>query len=424
MNNSVTYKNSQQKWYANPDNSFKKNKKRCIKKLKEGGNVSFKSIEKYGITLNEANEYMEEKINAPTYVPAPEPAPADPNTLTYNKIRRYFEEVQDSKIITKESFNNYFGKTPNASGVLRRVLKYINCDVEGNIVPCFEEYKTLIDVIREKYPNENTRKIYIQALLKVLDGYPEIISKYNLQEARDYIYEAFQSQKIKATSSDVSRKLNTQVIPMTTIVSRVEETFNKDSQEVLLINLYKELTLRDDYGDVEIIKNEKENVCNDKNYIIVNANKVQLILQVYKTNKKYGILKHTFSKKVSDMVRASLKKHPRKYLIIKDNVFSRLTPDDSKNVKDMDRSVLQGKLSDFISSMLIRANVKEDTKGAVNILRHASLSELFEKPNLTDAERELKASQMAHSHTASMFYVQKLNINALTEKEIEKLEVK
>jgi len=488
-------KEAQKKWYSNEKNAFKKNRAKILKKLETDGGVRYQSILTYKIPLNEANIYRK-RFKLPLFREEPEqpdstkaliaeinrqkteqrltdqqiklaeetrektkkltktrkqveeqaerlpygvnvPVIKD-NILTFNDIKNYFRRIADDMpaIMSYTSWEGYFGATDTAKGKFKTVLELINCKVDENLIPCLKNYKKLINAIKKAYPNKNTYKNYVQSVLKVLDFYPMIQQTYGLKEARDYIYNEFTSSKTTATTSDITRRLTETVDPFSSIKEKVRNAYEKSSQQALLIELYNELTLRDDYGFIEIVNKETDIKKEELNFLLIKPKKVELYLQSYKTVNKYGTIQHVFpeTKEVTKMIRDSLKKKPRKYLIIKDSIYQKLTTSKETNNKllgDDPTYGSKGALSSFINDMLITSGVKPknqaktDThnRGSINLLRKSTVSEtLKDIRDVNEDKREELSKQMLHSPATQLNYVRKLGIDKMSEDQMEKVD--
>lgn len=88
------------------------------------------------------------------------------------------------------------------------------------------------------------------------------------------------------------------------------------SYERLLLTMYTEIPpIRSDFYDTELCFKESP-IDKNKNYITILKNKATLILNNYKTSKKYGQKKINLPIEIIRQIKLSLKRNPRKYLFL------------------------------------------------------------------------------------------------------------
>ena len=224
--------------------------------------------------------------------------------------------------------------------------------------------------------------------------------------------------------------------------------------------MYEEFPCRDDLGDLLIVDSEnqldiKKGTQNfeDQNYLLLTKDKAELVVQVYKTYKLYGLIRQVLSDKLRDMIVESLSQKPRTHFFIKSAPFRKLKPEsDLLSDEFQPEKILytRGAMSGFVQNMLKKAGVKktkkkaqatldmdpdavfededEDeavNKGAINLLRHSMISEYYENirkklgREATAEERETIAKRFRHSPVTNESYVRVLKIDKLEEEALE-----
>ena len=78
---------------------------------------------------------------------------------------------------------------------------------------------------------------------------------------------------------------------------------------------------RADLGDVYITQNGKvpRTYAEEKNYIILDNSNSMLVMNKYKTSKRYGTLREPLTEKMVEVIHRSLEAFPRKYLFVHTN---------------------------------------------------------------------------------------------------------
>jgi len=104
-------------------------------------------------------------------------------------------------------------------------------------------------------------------------------------------------------------------MPFTEYRDKIEKHFGTDSEEFLMVSLYKEMPVRDDF-QLKIVKTIAEASGNDLQYLIIptkEKERVTVVINTYKTSQKYGQIKETLSIKLSKQIRAFIESKERTY---------------------------------------------------------------------------------------------------------------
>ena len=141
--------------------------------------------------------------------------------------------------------------------------------------------------------------------------------------------------------------------------------------------------MRDNFKALRIIEDEKEND-GVNNFLLFNKKQFKIIINDFKTKKKYKIVTYVYNAKNAD--EKELKQLLSKYISFNNIVYG---------------SFIFGKspLSDFVSKM----NNKLGYETGVNLYRHMKVTQAYGK-KLTFEERNKLASQMGHSISTQKSY--------------------
>lgn len=262
---------------------------------------------------------------------------------------------------------------------------------KGDIIPCIT--KKLLKQISDKYENPGTRKGYYQALSVLVREFPGLKDKLK-PGVFDAIQKAYNDSKELA---DAKRALNPtkEIDSFQEMKKKILATFKPDSVEALLIELYDEFNTRDDFGDVKLIASEKEVTDNKQNYMILKP-KVRFILQMYKTDKRYGKIElDAENTKIYDILIKQGKK-------VGDYLITR------KDGKIYTNGILSG----VISRMMTKAGIpRNNNDGAILLLRAAKKTELLTKVQNQSPEEYARIARNAqHSPLLQLQYLRKINI--------------
>jgi hypothetical protein len=320
----------------------------------------------------------------------------DYKTLNLDTIRDYFIKLAELKPEARGVFT-----TNRYMDMLRLIFAEIgNCpekktkkgfEPKGDIIPCIT--KKLLKQISDKYENPGTRKGYYQALSVLVREFPGLKDKLK-PGVFDAIQKAYNDSKELA---DAKRALNPtkEIDSFQEMKKKILATFKPDSVEALLIELYDEFNTRDDFGDVKLIASEKEVTDNKQNYMILKP-KVRFILQMYKTDKRYGKIElDAENTKIYDILMKQGKK-------VGDYLITR------KDGKIYTNGILSG----VISRMMTKAGIpRNNNDGAILLLRAAKKTELLTKVQNQSPEEYARIARNAqHSPLLQLQYLRKINI--------------
>jgi len=354
------------------NNKFEIQKARVLKRIKEGSKPQKATLEKYGITLEgEENEPKQETRGRKK---------GSHKGISIEHIKTYYNQLVENDEMAKNSAKNYISR-------LKIIMKETqNCDIDDDVVPCMKKFDDFIQAIEEKYTSETTRFAHLQTIVKAIDTYPSLKKKVPFQRYKDKLLEF----KTRSDEEQVQKKVEDEVPPFSEIKDKVYDNYPAGSKERLLIDLYDELTLRDDFGDVEFITSRKSETDGKQNYLNLRAK--ELVLNNYKTVNKYGKQRFKLSEDLMKKIKKSLKDDPRLFLF-------------SSKMNNMKPA---GSMPHTLAAMFMKSKVKGKDK--VNLLRHAKLSEELDGENLKDKDKRRELfEKMLHSPFTQLKYLRTLH---------------
>ena len=327
-----------------------------LNRIADGKNVRQATLDKYQITQAEIREL---KPQAET---APPPAPKTGGYTIGMLDMLYDKRVKDDTIqMSERTASDYIRN-------MRRIMTDIGCLPDVDLIDCINRRKPL-DHILKHYTNPNTRKTYLQVFLYAIDTAPEL---KNAVKNRDAYFKAWEEAKEQATGHQIQKQVDGEVERFSTIKKRIEKQFPKYSQESLLINLYDELTMRNDFGEILIFDKTPSPPNKQDNFIVLSTGRL-VINRFNKTGEKYKPVNHKVSSELMRKIRKSLKQDQR----------STLFQDTAKLFRNM--------------------------KTGVNEIRHAKISEELEGDNIKDPEKRKELyDKMKHSPATQLAYIRKL----------------
>ncbi len=305
----------------------------------------------------------------------------------------------------------------------RTLTKAMNCDTSHDIVDCIknfdkiekyfkEQYKLHLDAVKNGLPRAGytagsiltalqrlyaVNFYYLLNFTRGTDTPPlipdAIVEKYN--KLSRYYQSLAQSRTAKLQQTET---LSTFKSIKEMVLKKYPKTTESYPWQNMLIRMYDWLTIRDNYGNLEIVDSMDKITSNKKKaYIYVPSranNKGYIQINDYKTVKKYGAIKYEIPLNLTKEIRFYMKENNLK---AGDYLFHQVH---NKNKP-------WGKLSDHIKAMLKSAGVKDiegiDNKGNVNLFRHAKISEVA--PDADEKTRAELAEQMTHLPSTQLTYV-------------------
>lgn len=322
-------------------------------------------------------KYAEKKAPVATPAPAPVVPKAPAKQYTWDdiigpqppkKTELTLEEV--SKKIKALDIPNK-GTEKKYLEDIQRTMKMTGCT---DLSVCLTHHVAIIKLVNESKKkngepySDNTKKSVFQSILFVIDNLKLKIDK------KPYL-EQFELYKIKSADQNEQKIQNEEVPSWKEYLKKSRAKFGMTSKEYLLARFYDELTVRDDFG--LIITDE---ILDNNNYLLVRGAYIEIVINTYKTDKKYGQIRYKLKKSLENLTREYIAK---KKLKIGDLIFG------------------APKLTAIVSKM----NEDLGYHGGVNFFRHMTITEELEKA--TPEQRVKLAEAMKHSPVVQKAYLRK-----------------
>ena len=349
-------------------------------------------------------KYKQNEIPPPP-APAPAPVVVQPQDIILHKDKRrtikvkktiFTQEVVIQKLTDYQpmkSENTRANYIRDAKGLFR----ITGCPDLGSCLKNFDKIKHEIETARQikdptKFYDVNSKKQFIQSIVWLLTHFdikiePEVRQKYDEYFA---IYKQL-SNDLREEKQGKKELGEGAVPPVNTILKSVEDKFGENSKQFMIASFYKNAPMRDDFAGLVVIPSIRKNENSNTNYVIVprqENQKCTLVIQKYKTDKLYGILKFQLDDKTTSLLRNYIKKHKIEY-------DGKLFPEYSKD-----------SMSSYVSSFMKKCGYTGE--GGINFLRHAIATEDFQKNNLTAEEKVKLSRRLGHSVVANYNYLRKV----------------
>jgi hypothetical protein len=261
----------------------------------------------------------------------------------------------------------------------------------------FNNVNEIMEIIN-KTPNISTRKSILTAIVvylqtskkpnkKLIEEYRKPMMDYLIQENKqEFLQQKSQKQKEKWISIEefisVINTLYEEIKPFIKNKVLDKKQYYK-LQSYVILRLFFEYPLRNDIGTLLIVKNE-ENLDDNKNYF-VKGKHYKIILQNYKTSKKYGKREYTINKNLKNIIKILLRHNKCGYLLCNINMTDRMRPNNLT-------LTLQKIFNDYTGKRV-----------SSSILRHIQATEENKnKPSLQEQLEEEKKIENKYLHNGKM----------------------
>jgi hypothetical protein len=383
------------KYYENPENKKKKleaqRRRRAEQKAK--CNELMNTNDDDNDVPPPPPDYYEPEDEPEAVVNEPQEDVIIPNASTQFTEQEIIELIKNDKGITKKTRETYVVD-------IKRVFTTTGC---SNMKACLTSYKKMItSIVNGKNPKTqqaysiNSIKQTLQSVLfvgtKYMDNFELLFKKPKASQIKKYITTQFEKYKELSKNQNTERQSTKEYPTFNDYLSKVIEKYGESSKEYLISYLYSHFTVRDNFKNMLIIDNIKDNNGKD-NFLLISRNKIMFIVNDFKTKKKYERLQFT----VTD---TKLKKLVKAYVNNPVNV---------KNREKFGNNYLFGKssLSPFVSKL--NKSIGYDDLGGINVFRHMRISD--SNPNISFEERKKLSDSMGHSITVQSQYRRNLKVS-------------
>ena len=346
---------------------YEKNKEKILLKKKETAKDLRETYKE--IIKNQKDEELEIIIHEPL-----KPA----NTTKKSNKTVLDEETTINKLEMLDSFNSESTRNTYITGT-KNLFRITGCK---DLLKCLKSYNKIINNVKnsdtlqgEEY-SINSKKSVMQAIVFLIDNLDIPITKTIKQKYNDY----FDSLKI-LSHEHAKKKQDIEILPFAEYLKQAKTLFGEESKEYILASIYREAPLRDNLGHLKIFNTPPPEENYKGNYLLlpskITKNKMNLIVNDYKTSNKYGELVFILT--------PGLTKKITKYII------------DNKLKIDEFLFGQSKKLSNFVSLM----NKSMGLSNAINLFR-----EMFDAENNdgTVEARVETARKMAHTFKSEVYY--------------------
>ena len=289
--------------------------------------------------------------------------------------------IVDADTLSDSSKTQYLEKLSTLSKLVGKPLEYI-----------IDNPERVRDIIARRYSCELTQRAFVAAVKAVFHYNPHLreTKAENYRLFTEYQTEMSQTVTDRYMSAEPSDKERLNWVPWALVLARERELAATEfgSYDHLLLAMYCLIEpLRQDYGALRILVDRDPPESAKGNYIVLarDVSHGKLVLNSYKTAKKYGTYARPLPENLLAVIKASILAHPRAYLFV----------DDSGEPYRKSNSFTQ-----FSNRTLKRLFGKSFT---VSLMRHSHISSIDFNAS-TPGELFQKSRNMAHSISMQQLY--------------------
>lgn len=253
---------------------------------------------------------------------------------------------------------------------LKKIYREIECNGRKEQVCNFDnldflkDYDKVMESVKDE--NSNTRKnrlIAIVVSLQATDGDKKLIERY--QKSMIELAEQSNEQYKKQEKSDKQKENWVEYKDLVNLANDMLKRIKKNNilkkdviskneynllQEYVVLRFYLNYPLRNDLSDVKVIQSKDQND-EKNNFLLVDGDKISLILNDYKTVKTFGPQEYELDQKFSKIVKIFLKHNDSGWFITKTN---RRDPITANGITKMLNRIFLRELDKRISTSMIR----------------------------------------------------------------------
>jgi len=290
--------------------------------------------------------------------------------------------------LSESSLKLYIGK-------LKRFMQNGKFDIK-----IFDNTDTIFTHLDE-YQNISTKKSLLTSIVVALQAQKKqnkkLIEKYQ-EEMMKYLNQE-QSQVFKQEKSDKQKESWLTMDQFVETINKAQEEIKEKKimkkkelnnteyqllQDYIILRLFHEYSWRNDIASIHVIDDENK-IEENKNYLVVGDKEYKIILQEYKTFKKYGKKEYTLDKNLQRLVSKLLKHNDSGYLLVNKNKKSKMS---------------RNNLTLHLNRIFIKHTGK---KIGSSILRHIQSSELNkDRISLLEQQKQIKSVEDKFLHSSLM----------------------
>lgn len=295
------------------------------------------------------------------------------------------DAIVHSETLSESSKTHYLEKLATISKLVGTSIDYI-----------IEHPNHVIPIIQRRYQCPLTQRAFVAAIKAVFHHNPHLKDRMEAhwQAYTDYQNELSQTVTARYMAAEPSEKERKNWVPWADVLAKEHElaTAEYGSYDHLLLAMYCLIEpLRQDYGALRVLVDKSPPDGAKGNYLVIASDGSwgKLVLNMYKTAKKYGKFERPLPVNLLAIIKANMVAQPRSYLFV----------DDSGKPYKKSNSFTQ-----FSNRAFKRLFGKNFT---VSLMRHSHISNIDFNAS-TPGDLFATSKNMAHSISMQQLYRRKV----------------
>lgn len=265
----------------------------------------------------------------------------------------------------------------------KMLIKCVSCNKEALLHLLLNEPDLTIQMIDSSKKLDGLTDYSNQSKNKILQGIRPLFDLFKVEYTEEHLKkyrEKMEAYNFAYLTCSIQKK----ILPTyDEYLFRMLEFYSDRSLEYLLINLYREVPVRDDF-QLRLVSTKAQTKSKQHNYLLLNKKTCQIILNQYKTAKHYGQKTYDLSPRLKEMFIAYI-----------------------STLETPDEYVFGNRQ---FSPVICEINKKLGYDGGISFLRKMAVTDLYKKEGVTHEEKQELAERMTHSvNEALLIYSGKLN---------------
>lgn len=302
-------------------------------------------------------------------------------------VHPYFQAIADTPSIGKSTKKLYI-----------RNLTYLVEKTQRPLEELIRRPRSTFQIIQREYENVKTRKTLIIAIKAIFKYVPELrcSEERAWKKWHDYFIRLDHQITTALRSGEPTSRERHNWVPWANVVAKEQDLARTEfgSWDHLLLAMYTLIPpARQDYNAVYIVHKKPQEISRG-NFIVLPEDTslpATLYMNNYKTFKAYGTYTRELPLDLTKVIRASLNKHPRRFLFIQENGEPYLKRDSYTHFSNRALERLFGK------------------RFTVTMIRHSFISEGLDFNSATPGELFDAAKDMHHSLAQQQLYRRKMH---------------
>jgi integrase len=277
----------------------------------------------------------------------------------------------------------------------------------GSATAVFRSPEKVYEAMVKEYPSPLTRRALLtvaRSIIKLLPDarskFPMASDKYAQLQRSDAGIASETSRLMDGKMSDRERET---YVPWDVILKARDNIEREDptSEQALLLGMYTYIEpVRQDYGNVKLLKREPANASSIPNFLVLDESDkdtATLTISDYKTAKKYGVHKRHLPKELVEIIWNSLEARPRDFLFVdskgqpfvKKNSFAKWTNRSLESIFEGRRVTINTLRHSYISNLDFNARTPGDLLRSAKMMGHSvNQQQLYRRlPQTEDSEK-------------------------------------